>query len=305
LRSVTGVLVITNAAAGSGDEEAVAAAVDVLRRQTDVEVRATDTEGDVDAALADRRDRIVVAAGGDGTVHLLIARLHAGDELGQVVLGLIPLGTGNDLARGVGIPLDPAEAAAVVLSGRERAMDILVDSHDGVVVNAAHVGIGAEAAKAAGPWKRRLGKLGYAVGAVIAGVTSEGLRLVVTVDGQRFSDGSRRILQAGISNGSVIGGGTPLAPDANPGDGRADVVVSYAVGPVDRLLYGVHLKRGTHEERHDVSTRRGTEVTVSGEPFWCNCDGELRGPTASETWRVRRAAYRLMVPAPADSAVGG
>jgi diacylglycerol kinase (ATP) len=297
---VTRLLLVTNAAAGSSDEQAVESAVAVLRTRAEVEVRSTSDEAELDAALDDVAGRTLVLAGGDGTLHLVANRLHRRGELADSVLGLIPLGTGNDLARGVGIPLTPQDAAEVVLAGHTRPMDVLVDEHDGVVVNAVHVGVGADAARAARPWKR-LGKVGYVVGAVIAGLTSEGLHLRVEADGRVLADGRQRILQVGASNGSNIGGGTELAPRADPGDGKADVTLSFAVGRKDRLLYGLHLRRGTHEERADVHTTRATSVSVDGEEFWCNSDGELVGPIRSRTWTVKPAAFHLITPRRRDA----
>jgi diacylglycerol kinase family enzyme len=296
---VTRLLLVTNADAGSADQAAVDSALDVLRGRAEVEVRRTADVDDLDRILSGLTRRpasdrpTLVLAGGDGTMHLAANRLHALGALSDVVLGLIPLGTGNDLARGVGIPLDPEAAAEVVLAGRERGIDVLLDEDGGVVVNAVHVGVGADAARAARPWKR-LGKVGYVVGAVIAGLTSDGLHLRVEADALTLADGRRRVLQVGVSNGPDIGGGTELAPRADPGDGRADVTVSYAVGRLDRLRYGLRLRRGTHEERHDVQTARATKVVVSGDEFWCNTDGELAGPMRSRTWTVEPAALRLI-----------
>ena len=293
---MTRLLLVTNAAAGSNDAAAVQAAVAVLRGGAEVEVRPTGGEAELDEALGELDGRRLVAAGGDGTVHVILNRMDARGELGDLELGLIPLGTGNDLARGVGIPLDPEGAAAVVLTGHRRSMDVLVDDRATVVANAVHVGVGAEAARAAKPWKARLGKFGYVVGAIIAGFTSEGLHLRVEVDGRVLADGRRRVLQVGVSNGPNIGGGTQLAPEADPGDAKADVTLSFAVRRRDRFLYGLHLKRGTHEERHDVQTTRGTRVRLSGDEFWCNTDGELDGPMRSRSWTLQAGAYRLLTP---------
>ncbi len=290
------ILFITNGAAGTNEEEAVDAALEVLRRQADVEVAVTSDPDELDDVLGKRDGRDVVIAGGDGSLHAVVAALHSRDELTGPTIGLIPLGTGNDFARGVRIPLDPARAAEVVLDGRHAKIDLIVDDEDNIVVNAVHAGIGAEAGEEAKPWKARLGKPGYAVGAVIAGFKSQGSKVRVTADDQVLADGHRRVLQVGVGNGAFVGGGTPLTPDADPTDGQINVLVSFAVRRRNRLLYAVHLKRGTHDERHDVQTAHATRVEISGHSFSCNADGELAGPMVRRRWELRPGAFSMMLP---------
>lgn len=292
------ILLITNADAGSNESSALDAAVTALRARCRVDVVSTHDADDLDEALAKRAGRDLVIAGGDGSLHATVAALCARGELDQPTIGLIPLGTGNDFARGAGIPLDPVDAAAVVVDGRSSAVDILVDDQGGIVVNAVHAGVGADAGVEAEPYKAKLGKAGYLVGALIAGFKTKGHRIKVVADGEVLADGVRRVLQVGVGNGSRVGGGTELLPDAEPTDAVADVMVSFAVEPLDRLLYAVHLKRGTHDSRHDVRTARATSVTVSGEEFCCNTDGELAGPMHSRRWDVRPHAFTMMLPTP-------
>jgi YegS/Rv2252/BmrU family lipid kinase len=289
-------LVVANAAAGGGDAESTDAAVQELRRAVPVDVAHTRDPTDLEEALDRRNGRDVVVAGGDGSLHLVVQALHRRRELGAPVLGLVPLGTGNDLARALGIPLGPAEAARVVLGGAVRALDLLVDDAGGVVVNAVHVGVGAEASRKAASWKARLGKAAYAAGSVVAGTRSAGWRLRVVVDGAVVADVDRRILMVGIGNGTSIGGGSPLTPDASPSDGLADVVVSEATGPLARLGYAVRLRTGRHVERADVGLARGEVVTVGGQAFPVNADGEVAGPVRRRTWAVHAGAWRLRVP---------
>ena len=78
-------------------------------------------------------------------------------------------GHGNDFARGVGIPLDPMAAAQVILTGAARPVDLVTDDAGGVVINAMHVGVGADAAVQARPLKPYLRIASFAVGAVLAG----------------------------------------------------------------------------------------------------------------------------------------
>lgn len=295
-RSPAGHLLVASAKAGSAADEAVAAAHDVLAGAGSVELVTTQTPDELDGAL-DRLDgRTLVIAGGDGSLHLAVSRMHARGSLQQTRLGLIPLGTGNDLARTLDLPLDPADAARLVLEADSRPLDLLVDDADGIVVNAVHVGVGAEAAAAAGRLKPRLGPAAYPLGAVAAGLRSTGWRLRVEVDGRVVADSHRRTLMVGIGNGRGIGGGTQLLPRAEPDDGLLDVIVSQACGPFARVRYGAALQAGNHLRDRDVREARGRTVTVSGESVDVNADGELGECIRRRTWTVSPAAWSLLRP---------
>jgi diacylglycerol kinase (ATP) len=298
VHSVDDIVLIANAAAGDGESDAVEKAVTALRTGCRVDVVHTGGRAELEAALAGLDGRDLVVAGGDGSMHAAISVLYDQEILGKATIGLIPLGTGNDFARGLRIPLDPVRAAAVVLEGRATPVDILTDDSGGVVVNVVHAGVGADAGMEAKPYKSRFGRAGYAVGALIAAFGTKGHRIRVVADGDVIADGSRRVLQVAIGNGSRVGGGTELTPDADPTDGLADVLVSFAMKPLDRLAYGIHLKGGTHDERDDVRTVRAREISVSGQEFCCDTDGELAGPMPARTWKVLPQAYTMMLPTP-------
>jgi YegS/Rv2252/BmrU family lipid kinase len=293
-------LVVTNAAAGSTDDDRVAAAISVLEDAADVRVERCAEPGDLDRVLDGRDGRTVVLVGGDGSVHTAVDALRRRGELSPgEPLGLVPLGTGNDLARTLGIPLEPADAAQALLDGSARPLDLLVDDQDGVVVNVVHLGVGAEAAEKATGLKDRLGKAAYPVGSVLAATGPTGWDLRVEVDGSVVEvDGPA--LMVVVANGRTIGGGAEVAPDAAPDDGLLDVVVATSTGPLARLGFGVALREGEHVERDDVATRRGSTVTVSGQPFPLNADGELDGPVGSRTWRVEPGAWALLVATSSD-----
>ncbi|WP_406314151.1 diacylglycerol kinase family protein [Streptosporangium sp. NBC_01639] len=284
-------LAIYNEGAGGADDAARTAAMETLRGSADV-IEAPAGQKDLDEMLDAHPGRDVVVLGGDGSLHVVVSALHRRGELGTRTVGLVPLGTGNDFARGLGIPLDPEVAARIVLAGRPQPLDLLVDDEGEVVVNAVHLGIGAEASRRATPLKPALGRLAYGVGGLLAGVWSPGWRLSVTVDGRSLADG-RPVLMVGVGNGVTIGGGTPLTPGARPDDGKVDVVVALTTGPMDRLLYALRLRRGTHPDLRDVVTDRGREMTVTGEPVPVNADGELSGPTARHRWTVMPAVWRM------------
>ena len=291
-------LLLASAHAGTADEEAVELARAALAEAGACELVTTATPDELDSALDGAGRRRVVVAGGDGSVHLVVAHLHRRGQLDDVDLALVPLGTGNDLARALDIPLeDPVAAARLALTGSPRPLDLVVDDQGEVTVNAVHLGVGAEAAQRAARLKPVLGPLAYPLGAVAAGLRTVGERLRVEVDGRVLVDGSRRVLMVGIANGPGIGGGTALHPRAVPDDGLLDVMVSTATGPFGRVRFGAALQAGTHLEDRDVCSARGREVVVTGGPVEINSDGELgQMCTDRRSWRVEPAAWRLVRP---------
>ena len=99
-------LVITNKDAGTADQETLEVALEILRARTSVEVAATSDPGELYGVLQRAGSRRIVVAGGDGSLHAVMSVLHRRNQLGSAGVALLPLGTGNDFARGVGIPLE-------------------------------------------------------------------------------------------------------------------------------------------------------------------------------------------------------
>ncbi|MDK3257543.1 diacylglycerol/lipid kinase family protein [Blastococcus capsensis] len=303
MRDTPRLLLVVNRAAGTAQDDAVEAALAELRTGADVAVAATGDAAELDEVLERNDGRRVVVLGGDGSVHAVVAAL---DRVGLLTpeepIGIVARGTGNDLARSLGLPLDPVDGAAAVLAGTARSVDLLRDDTGGVVVNAVHVGVGAEAAAEAVRLKGRLGAAAYPLGAAIAGLSGAGWNLRVEIDGriatsaEWAADGSCAVLMLGVCNGATIGGGTPLAPDAEPDDGLLDVVISTAIGPVARVAYGAALAAGRHGDRPDVLVVRGREVRVSGAAVAVDADGELDEIEVARTWRVDPAAWSVLVP---------
>lgn len=268
-----------------------------------VEVRAPASDEEYAAAVASVGEpvpRDVVVLGGDGSVHRLLQELHD-QQLLPATVGLVPAGTGNDLARSAGIPLDPQDAAPVAATGRAAPRGLLVDDTDGVVVNAVHAGVAAEATAHAGDVKGLLGRAAYVVGALRAGVTSRGWHLRVVVDGRTVADGSEPVLMVTLALGSSVGGGTRVAPAARPDDGLVEVVVARGTSTVTRTSFARDLRKGRHTRRSDVTVTRGREVLVEAvrpkDAFHVSADGDVPpGRIRRRSWRVEPDAWRLRVP---------
>jgi diacylglycerol kinase (ATP) len=297
-------LVLVNPSAGGVDADApdadgpVARALAALREVGEVEVLvlSDDAEADVRArAGALGAEDLLVVAGGDGTLHRTVALL---DPPAVPVL-VVPAGTGNDFATTLGMPTDPAAAARVVETGRVRRLD-LVQVGDRTSVNAAHLGVGVSAAEAAADLKGALGKLAYPVGAVAAAARFDPVVVTVDVDGERVLDAEPVALVA-VCNGRTVGGGTVLCPPADPGDGRADLVVLRAATATSLAATTADLLRERHLDRDDVlhhpAERVEVEVHDAGTAMvtW-NVDGELLERPAAVRCEVRAGAWRVLAP---------
>jgi diacylglycerol kinase (ATP) len=144
------------------------------------------------------------------------------------------------------------------------------------VVNAAHVGVGAEAAQAARPLKPWLRVAAFPIGAILAGATAKSRRLKITVDGKIVADGRAR--PRGVAGRRCRGCDSLLRG-----------------GPICPNRPALALRRGRHPERTDVVHIAGRDLAVSGGPFHVNADGELTGPVTHKRWRVVPQAWRLVL----------
>lgn len=292
--SPTGYLLSAAAGAGTVSDEALEQVLRVLG--ADTPVHRISGADDLDAALDALGDRTLVLAGGDGTVHHAVAALAARGCTDRPV-GLVPLGTGNDLARALELPVDdPAAAARRVRDGAPRTLDVLQDDAGSLVVNVVHLGVGAAGAEEAADLKGTLGALAYPVGAVQAALGNPGWHLTVELDGQTLQQG--RLLQVAVGSSRFVGGGTPLLPDADPSDGLVHLLTSSARGPWARLRYGIALKSGRHHHEDDVAAASGRSVRVvvtGDEPVPVATDGELSSLSGARTWTVRPDFWAALV----------
>ena len=288
-------ILLVNAAAGGAERDLVAAAGDVLSHRGPVRTVETDAPGDLDELIAELDEEQLVVCGGDGSIHLAVARLDAAGRL-DVPVGLIPLGTGNDLARGLDLPLDAEEAARRIVDGTAHPIDLLRSDDGRICVNALHAGVGVDAAQRAQDLKETIGPAAYPLGAIAAGMAVDGWDETVEVDGVplRAATGGR-VLMVAVMNALTFGGGTPMAPHAVADDGKLEVVLANVAGPAARAAFATQLRRGAHLDRDDVAHATGETVTIRGEPIGYNVDGELDEEEFTErTWRVEPGAWRLI-----------
>jgi diacylglycerol kinase (ATP) len=219
------------------------------------------------AAVDSGATRIAVA-GGDGSIGPAAEAAAEAD----VPLAVIPVGTANDFARALGVPLDAAEACALAARGiRTRRLELAwIDSRP--FVNIASAGLAPVAARKARGLKRALGPLAYSLGAIRAGLGARPIRCRVRCDAEPVFDGPA--WQASVAVTGAFGGGAGFPSD--PGDGALDVVVIGAASRVRLVGHAYRLRAGRVEPQGGVRSRRcrAAEVETDGSTGF-NVDGEV------------------------------
>jgi lipid kinase YegS len=255
---------------------ALRSAVDALRgRGHRVRVRLTFEAGDARryARSAARCGwDVVVAAGGDGTINEVVNGLAAAG--GTAALAVLPLGTANDFARGLGIPPAMDAALRVAAEGARECMDVARVNRR-CFINVSTGGFGAAATRSADPgFKRYLGPLAYLVRGARQLVAYEAVPAAFEVDGRIVHDGPFAFFAVG--NARQTGGGTRITPRADTADGMMDVVIVGDVSRLDLLSLLPDLRLGTHLESPHVHYYRAQRmrVTPAGR-IAVNADGEL------------------------------
>jgi YegS/Rv2252/BmrU family lipid kinase len=279
-----------------------------LRRLPAVEARlralgvAFGTEHTRDLAHSRALARAVAAAGevpvtlgGDGLVGAVAGALR---DVPGAVLGVLPGGRGNDFARVLGLPLDPAAACDVVARGAPRAVD-LGEADGRAFAGIASLGFDSEANRWANAAPARLGRLVYLYGALRALAAWRPAAFTVEVDGAAADFAGWSVAAA---NTSTYGGGMALAPGARLDDGALDVVLISATSRAHFVRALPKVFRGTHVADPCVRVLRGAEVRVGADrPFVVYADGEPIGtvrPGATFTIRALPAALRVLAPSP-------
>jgi diacylglycerol kinase (ATP) len=233
---------------------------------------------------------LVIVGGGDGTMNAAAAGLV---DTG-LPLGILPLGTANDLARTLALPPTPVEAARVIQEGRTRKLD-LGDVNGHLFFNVASIGFSADLARAlTAEAKKRWGTLGYAVAAARLLAQSRPFTVYIDHDG---STEKVRTVQVSVGNGRFYGGGMAVENTAQPDDGRLDVY-SLEIRHWSQLLALLpSLRRGTHGRWKNVRAFGTTELTLrTPREHEVNADGELVTATPAH-FQIRRAAVTVFVPA--------
>jgi YegS/Rv2252/BmrU family lipid kinase len=242
-----------------------------------------------EAAKAAADGETVAALSGDGTLRPLAGALKGTGA----TLAIIPCGRGNDLARVLEIPNDPAEAARVAVEGAERPID--VGEVDGTpFVGIASFGFDSDANRIANDAKLIRGTAVYLYAALRALAAWKPAAFTLTIDGERHDYTGYSIA---VGNSKAYGGGMMVLPDAELDDGRLDVLVSKQAGKLTFLRGVFQTFKAAHVDSPHAEFLRGEVVEVASDrPFVIYADGDPIGATPA-TLRVQPRCLRVIVPA--------
>ncbi|HWO52918.1 MAG TPA: diacylglycerol kinase family protein [Paenibacillus cookii] len=204
----------------------------------------------------------VAVIGGDGTIHSVLPALK---EFGMP-LAVIPAGSGNDTARGFGIPHDPLSALDIMLAGRTRAADLIATAN-GLTLTALAIGFDAQVAENvnASLYKKvcnffRVGRAAYLVGILHTLLTFRPCGVTVACDG--VTGAYPNAWLTAISNVSSYGGGLQICPDAHPGDGQLDICIVHGCSRLQLLRLFPTVLTGKHVNLPFVTFLRGQAISV-------------------------------------------
>ncbi|HZE13820.1 MAG TPA: diacylglycerol kinase family protein, partial [Chthoniobacterales bacterium] len=263
-----------------------------MARLPDAEIRLTTKPGSAarfaKTALKNGRE-LIIAAGGDGTLNEVVNGI--GENSGNVQVGLIPLGTGNDFGRSIGVPPDVDAAIDLIRAGETRPVDLVRVTSDEVryFVNVSAGGFsGLVNEKLTREMKKTWGPLAYLRSAAAALPELRAYRTTLAFDNDESL--MLELYNVVVANGRYVAGGMLIAPEAAIDDGLLDVILIPKRPAAELALVVAQMALGTHLSSDAIVYRRTAKLTVNSKPgMWFNVDGELVGNEPARFEIVPRA----------------
>lgn len=270
------IALVVNPTSGKGRGAAARAAVEERLRSRGASVRTIvgrDAEHarDLSAGAVTSGVDALVALGGDGMVHLALQAVAGTDT----PLGIVPAGTGNDLASSLGLPQrDPVAAADIVLAGSRRRIDAVrtEDRWFACVLGAGFDSVVNERANTL-RWPRGPQRYNVAIAVELPRFTA--MPFVLTLDGEEWRTDAMLVA---VGNAQSYGAGIRITPEAILDDGLLDVFVLEPVSKIDFIRTLPKARTGSHLGHPAVSVRRAKRVTIDSPGVVAYADGERMGP---------------------------
>lgn len=236
---------------------------------------------------------VLIAVGGDGTVNEVMQGVIDADGVQKIYMGIIPAGTGNDLARTLEIPFDVEEALRVVEQGKIKMLDLgkVQGEH---FINVAGIGFDAAVGEEINLNVKKLkGTAAYIYGVFKMLLQYKSPQITIRIDETVLKG---RYFLVAIANAKYYGGGMMIAPDAEVADGYYDVVVVKDVKQLEVIKVLPSIFRGKHISHPAVQVYRGKKIQLeSNERVLVQTDGEIRG-TLPMTFELESKVFPVIVP---------
>lgn len=292
-------LLIVNPSSGRerGVEHVESLSTGLRRIYGDVVVVQTTGDGDAETAAktaASAGCAWLFVAGGDGTLNEALNGVAAAGALDRVRFGVLPLGTGNDFAAALGMPVEIPAALDVLLAGRELRVDVgMVNGR--CFLNTSGGGYIAEVSVAVTPQLKTIaGRLAYLIGGAQALMEYEPVRATVSADPGGFRMGLGLYAFA-VCNSRLIGGGRLIAPSALIDDGLLDVCLIEDMTTLEFISLGRKVSDGDHVNDPRVRYLQASSITIElDRESLINTDGEVLSAIRCEYSVLPRAAIFLV-----------
>lgn len=303
---------IVNPGSQTGKAKTLWADLEERLKSSDIDYKVYFTKKKNDAEIFARRiceehpemKRIVIA-GGDGTANEAINGLTGYDSF---IMGYIPMGSSNDLARGLGIPQEPISVIENTIHPRRfiRVDHGIVISEDGSIVRkfgvSSGMGYDADICKKALNSKLKkllnrfgLGKLVYYLIGFALIFTNKPAKAVITIDGTRKLRCNRLIFAANM-NTRYEGGGMPMAPDANPFDGKITACIVHDISRLTHLRLMPTIIKGKHIRHKNIEQITAKTIEIeTDKPMTIHTDGEIAGKGDHVTFSCFPDKVRMII----------
>lgn len=290
-------LLIVNPSSGreQGVESSEGIADRLRRKYGDVTVVVTAGDGDAERlarSAAENGSTRIFVAGGDGTLNEALNGVAAASALDRMRFGILPLGTGNDFAAALGLPVDVGAALETTLAERELRVDVGV-VNGRYFLNTSAGGYIAEVSVAVTPQLKTIaGRLAYLIGGAQALMEYEPIRATVTADPGGLRLGLRLYAFA-VCNSPLIGGGKLIAPEAIIDDGLLDICLIEGMSSVEFVALARKVASGGHVDDPRVRYCQASSIAIEFDrESLINTDGEvLKATTAAYSVQHRGATF--------------
>lgn len=276
---------------GAGNEQVREAIIQLREQGHAIEVRPTWEAGDAERLVQELVEigcSTIVAGGGDGTQNEVSAAIYQIEESKRPALAVLPLGTANDFARGLGLPLEPLEALQVAISTEPQLID-LVRVNDRSFINMATAGYGTQiTVETPELQKKILGGLAYVVQGITKAGGANAISANITSEGFNWQG---KFMALALGNGIQAGGGQRMCPNASINNGLIEITVIEG----EEILPTLWSQLTAGENADNLITGQASALVLeTDEAIYLNLDGEPLESTRFDV-KVIPNALRLHV----------